>query len=310
MKFAHEFQVYLAKEGFPSQWVDAAIPYVPLKKIIKKVRKELEEIGLNPAELAVGVTFRYDFDDGDEIFKPKLTLYYEGDLDEPVDGTLSALPRDYLTAAVAKWGKDSSGFKMDVDPRSVDQLKSSISDDPKPTDHLQNLTRTNSGNDSHKCRVEIPMTFDAQFFGLLQEDVFILDNIHMNEQKAMTEQIMALSKDMTLLTSPSKFRKTDMYRWRVLFDIYLQAQIFFSTREQDHGSRCSVAAKRQLLWFQSEVTKRGLHESFKLPASVQAFSRFVAINATLLQHLRYQEINHKAIGKILKSRFCHISCPF
>jgi E3 ubiquitin-protein ligase BAH len=92
-----------------------------------------------------------------------------------------------------------------------------------------------------------------------------------------------------------------MYRWRELFDLYLQAGVFFSTHELDRGRRDSTAAARQLQWFQSEVTKRGLKNLFKLPASHQALDRFIRINITLLRNLKFQEINQKAISKILKS---------
>lgn len=93
-----------------------------------------------------------------------------------------------------------------------------------------------------------------------------------------------------------------MNRWRELFDIYLQAGIFFSTHELDHGQRDSTTAARQLQWFQGEVTKRGLVEKFKLPSSHQALQRFVQINVSLLQTLKFQEINQRAISKILKSK--------
>jgi E3 ubiquitin-protein ligase BAH len=98
-----------------------------------------------------------------------------------------------------------------------------------------------------------------------------------------------------------RFQKTDMYRWRELIDVYLQAGVFFSTHELDHGSRNHSAAARQLQWFQGEVTRRGLLDLFKVPGSRPAFDRFVAINITLLKNLKFQEINQVAITKILKS---------
>lgn len=52
MKFAHEFKAALVQEGFPPHWVESAIPYSQLKKILKKVSRELQEIGLDPATLA------------------------------------------------------------------------------------------------------------------------------------------------------------------------------------------------------------------------------------------------------------------
>jgi hypothetical protein len=63
MKFAREYKEALLKEGFPPRWVESAVPYGQLKKIIKKVKRELESIGLNPADLAGdGVGFQYKFD--------------------------------------------------------------------------------------------------------------------------------------------------------------------------------------------------------------------------------------------------------
>lgn len=151
-------------------------------------------------------------------------------------------------------------------------------------------------------RVEVPLTFDAEFFGLLQSDVTALDTIQETEQQVLSNEIVALSTDIATITKPSKYTKSDLYRWRELFGIYLEASPFFSTRECDHGSRNSATATQKLQWFQSEVTKRGLVGHFKLPASRQALDRFIAINITLLQNLSFQEINQKAITKILKSK--------
>lgn len=94
-----------------------------------------------------------------------------------------------------------------------------------------------------------------------------------------------------------------MYAWRELFDLYLQAAVFFSTQEANTGTRSPASAAKQLEWFQSEVTKRGLVNAFRLSASHRALDTFVKINIALLRHLRFQEINQVAVGKILKSEF-------
>ena len=39
--------------AFPSQWVDVAIPYGQLKKCLKKVQRELGDLGLGPDTLSV-----------------------------------------------------------------------------------------------------------------------------------------------------------------------------------------------------------------------------------------------------------------
>lgn len=148
----------------------------------------------------------------------------------------------------------------------------------------------------------MPLTFDVEFFGLLQGEVSTLDTLQADEQKSMIQEIKTLGAEVSKVAHPYKSSKTDLDRWRELFDIYLQAGIFFSTNELDHGSRNSNVALNQLQWFQQEVTQRGLTKSFKLPASRIAFQRFVAINMSLLHNLKFQEINQLAISKILKSQ--------
>lgn len=47
MKFSHSFAEELQSSNYPSEWRDAAIRYRQLKKCIKKVQKELVELGLS-----------------------------------------------------------------------------------------------------------------------------------------------------------------------------------------------------------------------------------------------------------------------
>lgn len=171
------------------------------------------------------------------------------------------------------------------------------------------VANATSMNSATIQRVEVPLTFDAEFFGLLQNDVTSFDSLQAKEHKVMTDEIMNLSSKISCLTKPSKFGKSDLYRWRELFELYLQAGVFFSTHEHDHGRRRSNIALKQLQWFQNEVVKAGIVDSFKIPASRQALECFVAINVALLRNLKFQEINQLAITKILKSRFCTTFCP-
>jgi len=78
MKFGHDFKAALEQEGFPRIWIESAIPYGQLKKVIKNVARELEELGLDrdtlqhfvPTSSQDGrrgsydgsVAFKYDFD--------------------------------------------------------------------------------------------------------------------------------------------------------------------------------------------------------------------------------------------------------
>lgn len=47
MKFGHEFMASLQREEYPREWIDSAVSYRRLKKCIKKVKEELDSLGLS-----------------------------------------------------------------------------------------------------------------------------------------------------------------------------------------------------------------------------------------------------------------------
>lgn len=149
--------------------------------------------------------------------------------------------------------------------------------------------------------IEVPLTFDAEFFDMLQSDVNHLEALQTEEEKTMTSEIVALGKEVEQVVKPKRFSKTDLARWRQIFELYLDAEIFFATHEQDHGQRTSQKALKQLQWFQDQVAKQHLVQDFKLPESKAAFTRFINLNASLLKNMQFQELNKTAVAKILKS---------
>ena len=54
-------------------------------------------------------------------------------------------------------------------------------------------------------RVEVPLTFDAEFFDILHGDVATLDSLQAQEQKVLTDEIAALSKDIATLARYARF---------------------------------------------------------------------------------------------------------
>lgn len=237
MKFAHEFKTALIREGFPREWVDLSIPYGQLKKVLKKVSTELQEMGLDPATLAQlssdsrprdnqegseegVVAYRYDFEgriwsahlnlniakltsiSGDQKeFRPKLKLYFEGDL--AVNATLSPDTRAFLETLVAKHGISSdSSEDSGVEDRALSREGSTTSYGPGVRE------------------VEVNLTFDGEFFDLIQGNVSALDELQATQQVAIANEIVELSKELTSITQPpTKFKsrsKTDMYKWREL----------------------------------------------------------------------------------------------
>lgn len=205
----------------------------------------------------------------------------------PTDAMLSDNTKDYLGEASRICKSSTEEFQSNEKTGSLE----------KQDDWL--LTKNDAFGNGAVQQVEVPLTFDAEFFSSIQGDLWNLDIIHADEQKTMIEEISGLGEEVARLSHPRN--KTDLYSWRELFDIYLQAGVFFSTNESDRGSRISTSALTQLQWFQHEIVKRNIPKTFKSAASRQALDRFAAINLKLLRSLKFQEINQLAISKILKS---------
>ncbi|KAI1149725.1 RING-14 protein [Nemania diffusa] len=317
MKFAQEFRKALQREAFPQKWVDCAIPYGQLKKCLKKVTKELQEIGLDKETLARLAAdqqrpssqnppadfggFRYHLDAGgvdgkpaeSTPLRPRLTIFIHLENGVAVDAELSPPTRGFLqklalssTATATDDGAPSSGTKPLV--------PSALSPERRDT------PTTSRAIDIR--RVEVPLVFDAEFFGILQADVSNIKTLEEEEQAKLEGQIVALGEELGKAVEPSRGRraKADLDVWRQIFELYLDARIFFSSRESDHGSRTSTQAIEQLRWFQGQVVQRKLVQRLKLSTSHAAFDNFVGINTALLSILKFQEINRLAITKILK----------
>lgn len=297
MKFAHEFKESLSREGYPSHWLEAAVPYSQLKKCLKKAQEELQGLGLDREtlqQLLAAQAASYKLDSGkSQPLRPRLFISVQLQDGVLVDAALSSESRDFLhkLSATRSSGTASPGTASPEHADHDDEQDLSSSPDEGDNKSLDGRTE----------RIEVPLVFDGEFFNILKTDVTSLDALQEEEQKSMETDIVALGQEISSVTRPSKFAKSDINRWREIFELYLDAQIFFSSHERDHGSRSSAKALQQLVWFQSEMQKRDIMKKFKVPASLDAYSRFLRLNATLLQHLKFQEINKLAIRKILKS---------
>ncbi|KAK2610386.1 hypothetical protein N8I77_003820 [Diaporthe amygdali] len=302
MKFAHQFKETLEREAFPDHWREAAIPYSQLKKCLKKVQQELQSLGLDKGTLqqlraaqtmspdGVPVPMaRYNLDQApSHSLRPCLTVFVHLQDGQPVDAALSPASRELLQRLS---GKQLPLLGLEPVPTP----------DAVTTDHESQLPEGQSVlTEAGIERIEIPLVFDGEFFNILQSDVDSLDILQQQEEKSMEGDITTLGHEVSAVTRPSKFSKSDLNRWREIFDVYVDAQIFFSSHEIDHGSRSSARAVQNLVWFQKEIQKRDLLSKFKMPSSRLAYNRFLQLNATLLQNLKFQEINKTAINKILK----------
>lgn len=299
MKFAHEFKETLEREDFPDHWRAAAIPYSQLKKCLKKVQRELEDLGLDKETLQHLLVEQTISSSGDPVplacynldtaspksLRPCLSVFVHLQHGQVVDAALSPASRSFLRRLAS--GQHAASPALSP---TRSGSASPPSDDPLDLTHEAGLER-----------IEIPLVFDGEFFNMLQTDVDTLSALQTDEEDCMETDIKALGTDLAVVAHPSKlFTKTDLNRWREIFDLYLDAQVFFSSHEFDHGSRTSAQAVKQLVWFQKEVQDRNLLEKFKVSSSKLAYHRFLHINAILLRNLKFQELNKLALAKILK----------
>ncbi|KHO01116.1 RING-14 protein [Metarhizium album ARSEF 1941] len=304
MKFARGFKETLANQDFPPHWVTRAIPYGQLKKCLKKVQRELHDLGLDPETLRAlldptttsPIALQYNLKTATDsnFVQPKLTVYVHLEDGVAVDASLTPTSRGFFERVAAEIRSDHLALA------GVHTLTQSASTSPvRSSPHDAGLQADGDDHDTYET-VEVPLVCDAEFFDMLQSDVNNLDALHVEEEGRMTAEAVELGKEVSFVCRTSRFSKSDLTRWRRIFELYLDAEVFFSTHERDHGTRSSQMALKQLQWFQTEVEKGYLANNFKLRESQMAFTRFVNLNLSLLKNLQFQELNKLAIVKILK----------
>ncbi len=337
MKFAHDFDASLKREEYPQEWLDSAISYRQLKKCIKRVQQELQGLGLDPqileqlwqhinnndrevvlsAEADESASRPYHYcissklglclfqngrmlmQDSDEFaaFKPKLTVAINPDDGSPIDAWLSPETRDFLRSLPRSQPAESR--------RSSSALAaingSDLHVDSQPI-HEGSISLERGSDDSIKSieTVEIPLTSDSEFFQILKHELASLNRLQETEQKQLSAQIVKLGSDLTSLTeATSKRSKAEVEAWREIFRLYIESQVFFSTNERTVGPRSPSAAQKRLEDFRSCLSdgQKKLRLSNNGKAAVKSF---LQINASLLQFVKFQEINRTALTKIMK----------
>ncbi|ROT37925.1 RING-14 protein [Sodiomyces alkalinus F11] len=304
MKFAHDFREELSSEDFPLHWVNSAIPYGQLKKVLKKVIRELSDLGFEPetmrrlldptADSPVALRYGLDITGNSRRLRPRLTVIVYRQNDVVASAPLSLSSYAFLEhLAFIQSGSCYRGGSPEGEDHGGDPPV-------HPAGSPEGPYLRDDKSQAMQERIEVPLVSDNTFFEILQSDVNRLEALQTQEEKSMKDEIVSLGLEVAHLTKPSRLSKNDLDRWRAIFELYLEAQVFFSTLERDRGSRNSHAAALRLRWFQDEVAKRRLSSQFKMAQSREALLRFMRLNAVLLKNVRFQELNRTAIHKILK----------
>jgi E3 ubiquitin-protein ligase BAH len=237
--------------------------------------------------------------DPDEVatFKPKLTVAIDPRDGSPIDAWLSPPTRDFLRDL----SRQQHAPKHICTPAAAatngchSQLMSSPdSEESNP------LEPGSSGSDETIETVEIPLTSDSEFFQILRRELRDLSQLHETEQRRLTAQITQLGNDLTsLIAATYKRPKTELEAWREIFRLYVESQVFFSTNEQEAGTRTPSAAQKMLKTFRDRLWVE--EERLRLSKNGKvALNSFLRINVSLLQFMKFQEINRTALTKIMK----------
>ena len=331
MKFGKEYQAALTKGEFPAQWVYAAISYRQLKKCIKKVRQELQEMGLDTDTLshllrasnidkayeeshATDQPFEYrllpeiharnvaqqqpsqDVRGAGALqgFRPKLVFAIDEETGEPFDACLSPDTKQYLhQLAISQRLSDVRVTELPGSSISATGVSSTLKD----TDVQKTSSRTRM--------VEVPLSSDSIFFKKLQSELFGLERMQAEEKVRLSVDVKSMGKTLSKSTEPSRAlsaHKSDLSVWREIFQLYMEAEIFFSPYKPYQGSHPSKQVLDRLEKFSRELKSRSLESKFKRKDSKFALNQFLVLNAELFKNLRFQEIEYTAMTKILKSK--------
>jgi hypothetical protein len=170
----------------------------------------------------------------------------------------------------------------------------------------------------------IPLQSDVAFFNVLTAALKSLSAFHTAQQENFTVAVRGLCDSISQsiqpgdrpivlplnatdtprfeYAPPASMSQKDLYAWRDIFSLWIEAQIFESSAERDRGERTVEEAERRLKLFANEVVKRGLGDrrSFKGKRTRKAWDEFLRLNVLLLDLKRFQTANISAARKILK----------
>lgn len=306
MKYGHEYNQALASEGFPAAWVSSAISYRQLKKSIKKVQKELSGYGLDAATLQnlSKKTFRIRDPEHATGFVPELWIALDDENGQFLDAGLTDETKAFL--------KDVDRQKLSI-PEDISLRRGSTgtastgeSFTAEAVEDVVLLSTQDAPSETRVRWLRVPLSTATSFFDALDPKLAELEALQLAEKRRLEALIIQLGHAIEALTEPSqsvtgKYKsKADVEAWRDIFALYMESTVFFSSHEQDHGSRSFSEAKSHLEQFSDTLVKNGMVKRFKSPDSKTAFDTFVAINLDILQAMRFQEINAEAMRKILK----------
>ncbi|KAK3044525.1 hypothetical protein LTS18_001033, partial [Coniosporium uncinatum] len=222
------------------------------------------------------------------VFQPKLRFAVDEFTGQPVDASLAPETKNYLHQLAL-----SQKFS---DVRITEVKQDSI---PQP----QPLASSERRGSRPITMIDIPLRSDSEFFNVLQNELSGLAALQKDEEQKLNREVNSLTTIVAKTTDPaSKSKKSlhDLALWRQIFDLYINTNIFFSATERYHGANTFDDALARYHKFSGTLKNTPPLTRFKRAESAAALDQFLRLNVSLLQSLKFQQINTTAMHKILK----------
>lgn len=329
MKFGHEYTVALHGEGFPKEWVESAIDYKHLKKIIKLVHGELQDLGLDAAtldrlrelvekqdvpttggrkpSLPEGEFFsaaQPSLETITEEFSPQLRILVDNKTGEPLDVSLTPETKASLQK-LARHELVAAGRREHLG----ETIHIHVNTTPKRDSADDETQTTEAEQTSLDARwIQVPLASAKDFFDALEPSFSQLDTIRDAETRALEEEILDVGDAVQNVVLPVRegyeakreVSYRDLYFWREMFRLYLEKPIFYDATERKRGAITFKKAKQNLMEYDEQLRETGLLAKMKTPQAKAAAQQFLDLNLHILKTLQFQEMNARAMTKILK----------
>lgn len=303
MKFGKYFEHELASSAIPKEWVESAIQYKQLKKQIHRFAQELCYVGLTKD--IVAQVLEVSDEDKDitlghiEASDGQYSFYF----DVEISGLDLERPKaEYVFLQNKRYTKPVFVVYLGIDPESLNIREKLAHFIENSEEKLTDLDIKNESTKLLRSRNNIKFSVclkeDDVFFQTIFTELSKLKQVKESHEKEMVDKINAIATTIGELSSPDK-RRTDRDIWREIFELYLENRIFYRT-DDVHGERTGQEAQKRLEMFSQDVAASDLVRKFKKKQSKATFNAFYQLNISLINSLKYHELNKTAVTKILK----------
>ncbi|KAJ7025555.1 SPX domain-containing protein [Mycena alexandri] len=326
MHFSKTYAQLLAE--LPPELSENAVQYRQLKKLINQVVSELALLGLGPTVL-------HD-------------LLQTG-VDASAKGTGKGAPARVMYEFNSDSGNIEPRLRLWVDPPQappppdrVEEVEEAETENASQVELLWALQRhvppldtaSQTVDSENKVEIVIPLASDSAFFQLLATTLQSLSDHLLEMQAQFVKTLQQLTITVSNSARPvsstsSSFRahsafksdaggvridassKSDLYAWREIFQLYVEAEIFESVGERKRGDHSVEESEKRLKQFAERVTDRGLGggRKLKLAQSRKALESFLQLNLFILNVKKFELANAEATRKILKKHAKRTALP-